>query len=151
MTSISHYANLPLDATPRQRRGAGVPVSTLQTFAPGDVFVGATLLNSTTDDHAGLGRILQFDADLNEKGVLWVEGTTHLVYGLTLAVYSLPIRQGLILYARQTLSGFIYAAARPLRMSERGCCELVDDLCVGLPTSLEALLSGAGRSGSPSA
>ena len=79
------------------------------------------------------------------------QGWHTLVYGLTLAVYSLPIRQGLILYARQTLSGFIYAAARPLRMSERGCCELVDDLCVGLPTSLEALLSGAGRSGSPSA
>ena len=85
MTSISHYPNLPLDATPRQRSGADRPASTLQPFAPGDVFVGATLLNCATDDHAGLGRILQFDADLNEKGVLWVEGTTHLVYGLTFA------------------------------------------------------------------
>ena len=85
MTSISHHPNLPVDATPRPRSGAERPVSTLQPFAPGDVFVGATLLNSATDDHAGLGRILQFDADLNEKGVLWVEGTTHLVYGLTFA------------------------------------------------------------------
>ena len=55
----------------------------LQPFAPGDVFVGATLLNNPDDDHAGRGRILQFDADLNPRGVLWTEGTTHLVYGLT--------------------------------------------------------------------
>ncbi len=57
--------------------------STIQPFATGDVFVGATLLNNPDDDHAGIGRILQYDADLNEKGVLWVQGTTHLVYGLT--------------------------------------------------------------------
>jgi len=57
--------------------------STLQPFASGDVFVGATFLNDPKDDHAGLGRILQFDADLNPRGALWVEGTTHLVYGLT--------------------------------------------------------------------
>lgn len=57
--------------------------STLQAFAPGDVFVGATVLNNPDDDHAGRGRILQFDADLNLKGVLWTEGTTHLVGGLS--------------------------------------------------------------------
>lgn len=73
-----------------------------------------------------------------------------LVYGLTLAVYSLPIRQGLVLYARQTLSGFIHAAARPLQVSERGCRELLDELCAGLPSCLEALISGANRSGPPS-
>jgi len=57
--------------------------STLQPFAPGDVFVGATLLNDPDDDHAGLGRIFQYDANLNLRGQLWVTGTTHLVYGLT--------------------------------------------------------------------
>ena len=57
--------------------------STLQPFARGDVFIGATLLNDPDDDHAGRGRILQFDADLNLKGVLWIEDTTHLVGGLT--------------------------------------------------------------------
>jgi outer membrane protein assembly factor BamB len=56
--------------------------STLQPFEKGDVFAGATLLNNPDDDHAGDGRIIQFDADLNEKGVLWTEGTTHLVGGL---------------------------------------------------------------------
>ncbi|MGI9341801.1 MAG: hypothetical protein ACR2QV_03065 [Gammaproteobacteria bacterium] len=56
--------------------------STLQPFEKGDVFAGATLLNNPDDDHAGDGRIIQFDADLNEKGVLWTEGTSHLVGGL---------------------------------------------------------------------
>jgi len=56
--------------------------STLQPFEKGDVFVGVTLLNNPDDDHAGDGRIIQYDADLNEKGVLWTEGTTHLVGGL---------------------------------------------------------------------
>ena len=56
--------------------------STLQAFAPGDVFAGATLLNDPDDDHAGRGRIIQYDADLNEKGVLWIDDSTHLVGGL---------------------------------------------------------------------
>ena len=85
MTFIPHQPHLPLDTTSRPPAGPERPASTLKAFAPGDVFVGATLLNSATDDHAGLGRILQFDADLNEKGILWVDGTTHLVYGLTFA------------------------------------------------------------------
>ena len=57
--------------------------SSLQAFAPGDVFVGATLLNDPDDDHAGRGRILQYDANLELRGQLLVTGTTHLVYGLT--------------------------------------------------------------------
>jgi len=56
--------------------------STIQPFAKGDILVGATLLNNPDDDHAGDGRIIQYDADLNEKGVLWTAGTTHLVGGL---------------------------------------------------------------------
>jgi len=56
--------------------------STLQPFAPGDVFVGSTVLEGGDDDHAGRGRILQYDADLRRKGVLWLSQTTHLVGGL---------------------------------------------------------------------
>lgn len=56
--------------------------STLKPFEEGDVFAGATVLNNDKDDHAGDGRIIQYDSDLNEKGVLWTEGTTHLVGGL---------------------------------------------------------------------
>jgi len=56
--------------------------STMQPFEKGDVFVGVTLLNNPDDDHAGDGRIIQYDADLNEKGVLWTKDTTHLVGAL---------------------------------------------------------------------
>ena len=59
--------------------------STLQPFEKGDIFVGATVLNVADDDHAGDGRIIQYDSELNEKGVLWTEGTTHLVGGLKFA------------------------------------------------------------------
>ncbi len=45
-------------------------------------------------------------------------GWHTLVYGLTLAVYSLPLRQGLLGYAQQTTRGFIQAAARSLELSE---------------------------------
>lgn len=56
--------------------------NTIQPFAPGDIFLGCTYLNDPTDDHAGLGRILQYDADFKPKGVLWTEGHRHLVMGL---------------------------------------------------------------------
>lgn len=56
--------------------------STIQPFEKGDVFAGATLLNDPEDDHAGDGRIIQYDSNLTEKGVLWTRGTTHLVVGL---------------------------------------------------------------------
>ena len=57
--------------------------STMQPFAAGDILVGATDLNVPTDDHAGDGRIFQFDKNLQLKGVLYTQGTTHLVKGLT--------------------------------------------------------------------
>jgi outer membrane protein assembly factor BamB len=60
-------------------------VSTLKPFAKGDIFAGATVLNRPEDDHAGDGRIIQYDSNLNEKGVLWTEGTTHLIGGLAFA------------------------------------------------------------------
>ena len=56
--------------------------STMQVFAPGDLLVGCTLLNDPDDDHAGEGRILQYDQDMNLKGELWTEGGHHLVGGL---------------------------------------------------------------------
>jgi len=58
-------------------------VSTSQPFAPGDVWVAATVMDVPDDDHAGTGRLLQFDADFNLKGVLWIEDTTHKIGGLT--------------------------------------------------------------------
>jgi len=71
------------------------------------------------------------------------DGWHTLVYGLTLAVYSLPLRQGLLGYAHQTTRGFIYSAARMLRLSEQQCRELFDDLCASLPEAVEALVAPA--------
>jgi urease accessory protein UreF len=68
-------------------------------------------------------------------------GWHTLVYGLTLAIYSLPLRQGLLGYAHQTTRGFIYAAARMLQMSEHQCRELFDDVCRELPAGVGTVLS----------
>ncbi len=54
----------------------------LKPFSRGDVFVGVTELNDPLDDHAGRGRIIQYDANLRQKGVLWLGATSHLVGGL---------------------------------------------------------------------
>jgi urease accessory protein UreF len=67
-------------------------------------------------------------------------GWHTLVYGLTLQIYSLALRQGLLGYAQQTTRGFIYSAARTLELSERDCRELFDELCGDLPSAVEALL-----------
>jgi urease accessory protein UreF len=67
-------------------------------------------------------------------------GWHTLVYGVTLAVYSLPIRQGLLGYAHQTTRGFIYSAARMLRLSERQCRSLFDEMCAPLPAAVEEFI-----------
>jgi hypothetical protein len=54
----------------------------MQPFEPGDIFLGLTLLNNPDDDHAGDGRIVQYDKELNKKGELWTDGGGHLVGGL---------------------------------------------------------------------
>jgi urease accessory protein UreF len=64
-----------------------------------------------------------------------------LVYGLTLALYSMPLRQGLLGYGFQTSRGFIYAAAKPLRLSEHDCRALLGELCQPLPAAVESLIA----------
>jgi urease accessory protein UreF len=67
-------------------------------------------------------------------------GWHTLVYGLTLALYSLPLHQGLLGYAHQTTRGFIYSAASDLQLSEHECRDLFDDLCFELPHAIVALI-----------
>lgn len=55
----------------------------MKPFAPGDIFLGCTyLMNVAGDDHAGEGRILQYDRNMVPKGTLYTEGTTHLIVNL---------------------------------------------------------------------
>jgi urease accessory protein UreF len=68
-------------------------------------------------------------------------GWHTLVYGLTLAVYSLPLRQGLLGYAHHTTRGFIYAATGTLRISARQHNDLFDSLCTDLPRAVDTVLA----------
>jgi UreF-like urease accessory protein len=85
-----------------------------------------------------LERIVQRYLHAVETGE--AHGWHTLVYGVTLAIYSLPMRQGLLGYAHQTLRGFIYSAARSLRLSEHDCRDLFESLCADLPDSVEGLI-----------
>jgi urease accessory protein UreF len=73
------------------------------------------------------------------------EGRAHgwhtVVYGMTTALYFLPLRQGLLNYARQTLLGFIHVASRPLELSEEVGAAMLEDLCAPLPQQVEKLLA----------
>jgi len=108
----------------------------LQSFAGASRRVGQCQLQKLRPlrDHRLLQRYLQ--AVENAEA----EGWHTLVYGLTLAIYSLPLRQGLLGYAQQTTRGFIYSAAGKLKLSERKCRGLFDELCLELPEAVEGLL-----------
>ena len=60
-------------------------------------------------------------------------GWHTLVFGLTVSIYSLPIRECLAFYERSVLRGFIDAAARALRLREMECRALIDELCAEVP------------------
>ncbi len=117
------------------RRLAAEPI--LRHFAPASRRVGRRQLQKLRPlrDQRVVQRYLQ----AVEGGE--ASGWHTLVYGLTLAVYSLPLRQGLLGYAHQTTRGFIYSAARMLRLSERQCRALFDTLCADLPGAVEVLLA----------
>lgn len=55
---------------------------TMQPFAKGDIFTSCTYLNNPHDNHAGIGRIVQYDSHFEYKGVLWVPFTSHLIVHL---------------------------------------------------------------------
>jgi urease accessory protein UreF len=63
-----------------------------------------------------------------------------LVYGLTLALYSMPLRQGLLGYGFQTARGFILPAAKSLHLSAAESRDLLDEACAPLRAAVEALI-----------
>lgn len=63
-----------------------------------------------------------------------------LVYGMTLAVYSLPLRQGLLHYGAETLRGFAQLACRSVTISELVLRDLLDERFAELVTAVETLL-----------
>ena len=67
-------------------------------------------------------------------------GWHTLVYGLTLAVYSFPLRQGLLHYARETLSGLARAAAGPEEFFDPACQEMLETILARLPEAVETAI-----------
>lgn len=72
------------------------------------------------------------------------QGWHVLVYGLVLAIFSLPLRPGLLSYSHQTLAGFIGAAGRSLDLDEAECAQLWADEAALLPPAVDLAL-GPGR------
>ena len=66
-----------------------------------------------------------------------------LVYGLTLSVYSLPLRQGLINYASTTTRGFIQLGVAGMNYSEADCRALFDEACGDLNAETGTLVGTA--------
>ena len=69
------------------------------------------------------------------------DGWHSLAFGVTLAVFSLPLRQGLLHYARQTGWGFIQAAHRTVEFSEGEDATLLGELSANWPPAIEAALA----------
>jgi hypothetical protein len=78
-------------------------------------------------------RVLRRYAEAVEAGK--AEGWHTIVYGLTMALYSLPMRQGLIHYARETLATLARNFAHP------GETPNLDILMERVPNAVEAALA----------
>jgi urease accessory protein UreF len=73
------------------------------------------------------------------------EGKAHgwhtLVYGVVLSAYSIPLRQGLLHYGRQTLGGFIAAASRSIDLTESATLDFQLEMNAQLRPLIEQTLS----------
>ncbi len=63
-----------------------------------------------------------------------------LVFGVTLSVYSLPLRQGLLHYGAETLRGFVQLACRSVTVSELVLQQILEERFVELVAATDALL-----------
>jgi urease accessory protein UreF len=70
-----------------------------------------------------------------------------VVFGLTLAVYSLPLRQGAVHYAQQMLGGFVEAAAETVPLAAGQAAELLEELTNGLADRIGAVIASEAGTG----
>ena len=70
-------------------------------------------------------------------------GWHTLVYGVSLAMFSLPLRQGLQNYAEQTVRGFVESASRSLRLREADCESLLAVQAAEVPVAIAAMLEAS--------
>lgn len=64
-----------------------------------------------------------------------------LVYGMTLASFSLPLRQGLMNYAQQVLNGFVRSSGNFSRFSPDDCQNLLAQNIATIPPLIDSLLA----------
>jgi urease accessory protein UreF len=72
-------------------------------------------------------------------------GWHTVVYGVTLAVFSLPLRQGLLFYSQETLSALASAAGRSNHFGPSQIDDLLAGLLARLPKAVETALAAAHR------
>jgi len=70
-------------------------------------------------------------------------GWHTLVYGLTLAVYSLPARQGLMHYGHQILRSYLESGAAAFSVSDEESNAALENLLGDLPRELDKVLNPA--------
>jgi len=117
------------------RQMAGEPM--LQNFSAASRLAGQSQLQRLRPLRDE--RVVQRYLGAVERGE--AHGWHTLVYGLTLAVYSLPLRQGLVGYAQQTTRGFLQSAARSLALSESDYTTVFANLSAAFPAAVESLLA----------
>jgi urease accessory protein UreF len=64
-----------------------------------------------------------------------------LVYGITLASFSFPLRQGLQNYAQQTLRGFVRSSGCAAQFDQSDCEELLEKITATIPEIIESVLA----------
>jgi urease accessory protein UreF len=72
-------------------------------------------------------------------------GWHTVVYGITVAVYSWPLRHGLLTYARETLSGLALAACGPPVFAGPACRQILQSLLLRLPAAIDQTLADCGE------
>lgn len=68
-------------------------------------------------------------------------GWHPLVFGMTLSIFSLPLRQGLMRHGEECLCGLTAAAATSRRLPQKACRESLDHVFATLPFTIENALS----------
>jgi urease accessory protein UreF len=108
-----------------------VPV--LQSFARASCAVGQAQLSRLRPLRGE--RVVQRYLQAVEAGE--ARGWHTLVYGLVLAVYSIPLRQGLAHFGQRTLDGFVQAAGRRLALAESAQDRILAGPCSAMTGAIE--------------
>jgi urease accessory protein UreF len=69
-----------------------------------------------------------------------------IVYGVALAVFAVPLREGLAHYAHRTTTGLINSAAGPLRLEAGVRDRLILEAAVALPATVAHAIGPVGSS-----